>query len=103
MPDDAKQAQQAAEDVFNRRWTEQWTANYLLKERGVSSVTLVVWPILGEPCTAHTIDYPWRRIINKTDKVRASYARFQQGDTSPQPGFICRECPVFDICREGTR
>ncbi len=103
LPDDAKQAQQAAEDVFNRRWTEQWTANYLLKERGVSSVTLVVWPILGEPCTAHTIDYPWRRIINKTDKVRASYARFQQGDTSPQPGFICRECPVFDICREGTR
>ncbi|MEM6428570.1 MAG: ATP-dependent nuclease subunit B [Deinococcota bacterium] len=103
LPDDAKSAQKAAEDVFNRRWTEQWTANYLLTERGVSSVKLVVWPVLGEPCTAHTIDYPWRRIVNKTHKVSAAYMRFQRGDTSPQPGFICRECPVFDICREGTR
>lgn len=93
----------AANDILNQRWTEHWTAHYLLTEREVNSVTLAVWEVLGEPKDVQPIEYPWRRLKTKDKRVSAAYDRFKTGDTRPQPGFVCRDCPVFDVCREGQR
>ena len=70
----------------------------------VKKVRLFVWSILGEPVEAFNgIDFIWRRILTKQRKVREAFKQFSEGDTSPKPGFICRECSVFDMCRKGQR
>lgn len=94
---------ESAEELLNQRWTEHWTAHYLLTERDVSSVTLAVWEVLGDPRDVQPITYPWRRLKTKDKRVSSAYDRFKTGDTRPQPGFVCRDCPVFDVCREGQR
>ena len=102
-PPESVPDKESAEDLLNQRWTEHWTAHYLLTERDVNSVTLAVWEVLGEPTDIQPITYPWRRLKHKDKRVNAAYERFKTGDTRPQPGFVCRDCPVFDVCREGQR
>ncbi len=95
-----------AEDYFNNRWNELWAAGHLLQgyQGKVKKVRLFAWGLLGEPIEAFNgIDFIWRRIVTKQKKVKESFERFLQGDTSPKPGFICRECSVFDMCRKGQR
>ncbi len=101
--DDEKEA----ESYLGKRWTELWAAGHVLGGYGgrYGTVRIVVWPILGAPldATGSGITYPWRRITYREDRAKAAYQRFTSGDTSPTPGFQCRECRVFDVCREGTR
>ncbi len=95
-----------AEDYFNNRWNELWATGHLLQgyQGKVKKVRLFVWNILGEPVEAFNgIDFIWRRILTKQRKVKESFRQFSQGDVLPKPGFICRECSVFDMCRKGQR
>lgn len=87
------------------RWGELWLAGYLLKHnpRQVKSVRLWVWPVLGSPLPVY--DKPISQITGpiqwRNEKVRATLERYQRGEVKPNPGFICRECQVRDVCREG--
>ena len=96
-----------AAEYIDGRWNEFWAAGYMLgRYKGrISKVQVFIWPVLGEPIAAFDggITYVWKRIINRQDKINAAYERFASGDTLPKPGFHCRECDVFDVCREGKR
>jgi ATP-dependent helicase/nuclease subunit B len=96
-----------AASYLDDRWNELWAAGHMLDAYGgrVTRVDVVVWPVLGEPIHAFEggITYLWRRIVSRQEKARAAYQRFSRGEVSPNPGFRCRECRVFDVCREGKR
>jgi len=96
-----------AADYLNERWNELWAAGQLLTSYGgrINRVNLVVWPILGEPIAAFEggVTYLWRRIANRQERISTAYERFRRGAVTPNPGFSCRECRVFDVCREGRR
>lgn len=96
---------QSAERYLDKRWNEFWAAGYMLQnyQEKVTKVNIFVWNLLGEPLEVFNIDYLWRRITNRQQKVTEVFKNFLKGDTSPKPGFICRECTVFDICRKGQR
>jgi ATP-dependent helicase/nuclease subunit B len=87
------------------RWGELWLAGYLLEHnpRQVKSVRLWVWPVLGSPLPVY--DKPISQITGpvrwRNEKVRAALERYRRGEVEPNPGFICRECQVKDLCREG--
>jgi hypothetical protein len=97
----------AAGEYINGRWNELCGAGYLLEHHPeqVGRVYIVVWPVLGEPVDAYEggIGYRWRRIASREAKARTAYARFRQGEVTPTPGFHCKECAAFDLCREGKR
>ena len=96
-----------AEAELAGQWNEMWAAGRLLKGYGgrIERVDVVVWPLLGDPVDAFEggITYPWRRVVRALAEVDDAYERFQRGDITPRPGFICRACTVADICREGLR
>ena len=96
-----------AADYIDNRWNELWAAGYMLgRFKGrITKVQIWLWPVLGEPIAAFDggITYIWKRIQNRQEKINAAYERFASGDTLPKPGFHCRECGVFDVCREGKR
>ena len=89
------------------RWNELWAAGHLLDTYGgrISGVRLYVWPVLGEPIDVFgaPIAYVWRQIASRRQKAERAFARFSAGDVTPKPGFVCRECRVFDLCRVGQR
>ncbi len=105
-PDTAGDSEAAAA-IIERRWNEYWAAAHMLTryQGRVTRVFVTVWPLLGEPIAAfeNGIDRVWRRISTRQRKAEAAHRRFQAGDISPNPGFHCRTCRVFDVCREGTR
>lgn len=96
-----------ASEYLNKRWNELWAAGHMLERYTgrVKLVRLFVWPVLGTPTEAFEggVAYRWRRIETREQKVKSAFQRFQQGDVSPNPGFRCRSCWVFDVCREGQR
>jgi ATP-dependent helicase/nuclease subunit B len=96
-----------AAEYIDGRWNELWsTGNILERYKGrISKVQVWIWPILAEPiaCYDGGITYLWKRIATCQKKVASAYERFASGDTLPKPGFHCRECNVFDVCREGKR
>jgi ATP-dependent helicase/nuclease subunit B len=96
-----------AADYIDNRWNELWAAGYMLERfKGrISKVQVWLWSILAEPVAAFDggITYVWKRIQNRQEKINAAFERFSSGDTLPKPGFHCRECGVFDVCREGRR
>jgi len=98
---------EAAQDFFTRqgRWNELWASAYLLEQHRVARVHLYLWPVLGAPVAAFEggIDHVWRRMRSLQGRVRGVYARFAAGDVSPKPGYGCRSCEVFDLCRVGER
>ncbi len=97
----------AAAEYINKRWNELWAAGYMLESYAgrIQRVNITVWPVLGEPIDTFEggIGYLWRRITNRQEKAQQAYGRFAAGDASPKPGFRCRDCRVFDLCREGQR
>ena len=44
-----------------------------------------------------------RATLRVRDEVDAANALWTAGEVRPTPGFVCRDCPVFDLCREGRR
>ncbi|MDZ7706113.1 MAG: hypothetical protein U5L04_16710 [Trueperaceae bacterium] len=104
---DSVSDEKEAEDYIGDRWTELWAAGHVLGGYGgrYRNVRIVVWPVTGAPieATGSGINYPWRRIIYREEKAKAAFGRFASGDTTPTPGFQCRTCRVFDVCREGKR
>lgn len=105
-PDAVHDAHDASE-LLNARWTELWAAGVLLEQRGfgVARVDLVVWPLLGEPIPAFQdgITWRWKRIERRRADVERLLPAFRAGHVRPNPGFACRSCAVFDLCREGRR
>lgn len=93
--------------ILDGRWAEYWAAGALLEQRsyGVRRVDLVVWPLLHAPIDAfeNGITYVWRRIERRREDVRRVLPAFRAGEARPKPGFACRDCPVFDVCRKGAR
>lgn len=104
---DRIRTQAEAADYIDDRWNELWAAGYLLSTYAgrIARVDVVVWPILGAPIDAYEggITYLWRRIAHRHERVKAAYRRYARGEVTPKPGYRCRSCPVFDVCREGKR
>lgn len=94
-----------AVSIMQDRWNEIWAAAGLLGRSGstITDVYVTVWPLLGEPVAA----FPYglraneRRRERVVAEVQRVHAQYETGDVSPQPGFHCHTCPVFDTCREG--
>jgi ATP-dependent helicase/nuclease subunit B len=87
------------------RLRELWAAAHLLERHKVARVHLFLWPVLGQPVAAYEggIAAPTRAMRARQARVERLYARLSGGDLSAQPGYGCRDCEVFDLCREGTR
>jgi ATP-dependent helicase/nuclease subunit B len=103
-PGAASGADEAAA-LLDERWNELWAAGYMLRRyRGrIERVQVVVWPVLGDPVEAYPggIRYPWKRIANRMSRAQAALERYRSGSIEPSPGYLCRGCPVRDVCREG--
>ncbi len=86
------------------RLHELWAAAQLLGG-GAARVHLYVWPVLGHPVAAYEdgVQQPTRAMRSRQAQAARLHARFVEGDVTPKPGFGCRECGVFDLCRVGTR
>jgi hypothetical protein len=96
-----------AERILDARASEYWAAGHLLERHGrrVKRVRFRVWPVLGEP-----VDFPdrpitkaWGRFARVRRQVDEVLPAWRDGRVRPSPGFVCRDCPVFDLCREGRR
>ena len=88
------------------RWTELWAAGYLLERYGsrVARVDIVAWPIAGDPILAFGgITHRRRLISQRRSQVQVASERLRRGDVTPSPGYHCRSCQVFDLCRVGKR
>jgi ATP-dependent helicase/nuclease subunit B len=99
--------QSDAAKYIDGRWNELWAAGYMLERyKGrISKVNVYVWNVLGSALEVYNggITYTWRRIQTKKQKIDEAFSRFSSGDVSAKHGFYCRECRVFDVCREGQR
>ena len=86
------------------RLHELWAAAELLAQ-GAACVHLYVWPVLGSPVAVYEggVRGTTRTMRSRQQQAARLHARFITGDTSPKPGFGCRECGVFDLCRAGQR
>lgn len=87
------------------RLRELWAAAHLFEAHGVTRVHLFLWPVLGQPVAVYEggIAAPTRAMRARQARVAQLYARLSSGDRSAKPGYGCRDCEVFDLCREGTR
>lgn len=96
-----------ARDYLRERWNEYYAAYGLVNQRGhgVQRVDVVVWPVLGEPVSAHGqgVGRNFTLGSERRDWINEELPGYLAGRVTPQPGFHCRDCPVFDLCREGTR
>lgn len=102
--------ERAADDTLSRRGVEYWAADLLSTRhaRQVRSLRFRVWPILGEPIDlpegrSISTRRPWSRFARVRSEVDAAHALWTGGEARPNPGWACRDCPVFDLCREGRR
>jgi hypothetical protein len=100
----------AADDALDRRGVEYWAADLLSTRhaRQVRSVRFRVWPILGEPVDVPdgrsiSTRSPWARFARVRREVDAAHALWTAGEARANPGWACRDCPVYDLCREGRR
>lgn len=94
-----------ARDYLRGRWTEYYAAYGLLSQSShdVGRVDVVVWPVFGEPVSAHGrgVGRSFTLGRQRRDWVNDNLPGFLGGRVTPSPGFQCRGCPVFDVCREG--
>lgn len=86
------------------RLHELWSAAQLFLG-GAASVQLYLWPVLGEPVAAYDapVTRPTRAMNGRVAQAARLHTRYMAGDVTPKPGFGCRECSVFDLCRVGQR
>ena len=86
------------------RLHELWAAAELFA-RGAASVELYLWPVLGQPVSVYDAGVlrPTRAMLKRQQQAARLYERFTEGEMEPKPGFGCRECGVFDLCRVGLR
>lgn len=86
------------------RLHELWAAAQLF-HGGAAAVQLYLWPVLGTPVAAYDAPAvrPTRAMNARLHQAARLHERFMEGDASPKPGFGCRECGVFDLCRAGQR
>lgn len=97
-----------AEALLDASAREYWAAGHLLERHGrqVRAVRFRVWPVGGAP-----VDFPergpvarrWGRFDRVRREVDGALPAWRAGEVRPSPGFVCRDCPVFDFCREGRR
>ena len=97
-----------AEALLDASAREYWAAGHLLERHGrqVRAVRFRVWPVGGTP-----VDFPergpvarrWGRFDRVRREVDEALPAWRAGEVRPSPGFVCRDCPVFDFCREGRR
>jgi hypothetical protein len=105
---DAAHGPDDVERILDARSTVYWAADQLLERhrREVRSVRFRVWPILAPP-----IDFPergpvatvWGRFQRVRREVDAALPAWRAGAVRASPGYVCRDCAVFDLCREGRR
>jgi len=105
---DAAHGPDDVERILDARSTEYWAAAHLLERhrREVRSVRFRVWPILGAP-----LDFPergpvanmWGRFQRVRREVDAALPAWRAGAVRPSPGYVCRDCAAFDLCRDGRR
>jgi len=86
------------------RLHELWAAAQLLAQ-GAACVHLYVWPVLGSPVAVYEdgVRQTTRTMRSRQAQAARLHARLLTGEVTPKPGFGCRECGVFDLCRAGTR
>lgn len=105
-PDDAPDAAAAAE-ALAERWNEWWAAGWLLERHRhqVQRVHLRVWPIGGDghEVVEGGLQRPDARVRRSAARAGQVLRAWRAGDVEPKPGFLCRDCAVFDLCREGRR
>ena len=94
---------QWAMEQMRDRWSEYLAAAVMLRhpDRAPASVEFVVWPIYGEPLVFESTKKPYarKRIATRTSEVRLQAQRFATGDVTPTPGYACRDCELFQVCR----
>jgi ATP-dependent helicase/nuclease subunit B len=99
--------QSDAAKYIDGRWNELWAAGYMLERyKGrVTKVNIYIWNVLGSALEVYSggITYTWRRIQTKNQKISEAFSRFSSGEVTAKHGYYCRECRVFDVCREGKR
>ncbi len=87
------------------RWSE-YLALHLLREhraRPARYAEVVVWPVFGEPVTIERSSkgYTKSRVDAAVSGVADAQARLADGDVVPTPGFWCKDCALFYVCRVG--
>lgn len=96
-----------ARAYVRERWTELWAAGHLVERypRRIKRVGISVWPILAEPIEAYPygVSATFPGLQRRKEAALDARRRLLAGDVTPSPGYICRDCPVFDLCREGVR
>lgn len=94
-------------ELQRHRWTEYLAAGALLAHRtqAPAYVEIVLWPLLGEPLRVDRSDnrFVSRRIERTGLEAKEALERLRAGDVSPTPGYHCRFCRVFEVCRVGRR
>ncbi|HET9026044.1 MAG TPA: hypothetical protein VFN07_00755 [Trueperaceae bacterium] len=100
--------EESADDVIKNRWSEYWAVGALFAQPAfrVQEVHVLVWPIGEDPIDLAPrggVSPRWLRVSEKRSLVEETLPAFMRGEVKPNPGFICRTCPVFDLCREGVR
>jgi len=107
---DAARDQGEAEALLDRRSSEYWAAGYLCERhrRTVRQLRFQVWPILADPIYVPargwiSSDRPWSRFARVRLEVSEALPAWSAGEVTPSPGYVCRDCQVFDLCREGRR
>lgn len=99
--------QEEARATFEGSVREAWAAALLLRRhpRAIGGVQVWQWPVLGSPVPAlpQAVRRPDGVMARAKREIAAAVPAWTAGDVRPSPGFVCRDCPVFDVCREGRR
>jgi hypothetical protein len=85
------------------RWSEYLAAEVMLRNPGrpPAFVEFVVWPVYGAPIVVENSSksYARSRMEERRAEVRVQAQRLATGDVTPTPGFVCRDCDLFHVCR----
>ncbi|MDZ7799352.1 MAG: hypothetical protein U5K81_00990 [Trueperaceae bacterium] len=99
--------QEEARAVFERHGREAWAAAHLLRRHAGALGRLQVWawPLSGPPVPAlpQAVRRPDGVMARTHRQIAAAVPGWRAGDVRPTPGFVCRDCLVYDVCREGRR
>lgn len=105
-PDFADKPDEAIANT-KKRWNELWAGAYLLENYPdkINSVRLFVWPLNAARTEVYkkSATFIWGPMKTVRQKAAKAYKSYQSGILTPKPGFNCRDCYVYDVCREGER